>query len=156
MRELSRDADIEVGVSPDAAGMEPVLFAAAELRRYLGTILGIDICEADEAEHATFLLQVREAEALGDEGYEIAVQGRRVILTGGSPLGVLFGVYHFLERFGGCRFSGLGPDGEHVPRQDAVPLPEQPVRRRPELWYRSLQFFYSEPKAAAFKALGMN
>lgn len=147
MAELTQEMKMDVGVSEDAAGLEPVAFAAQELRSYLGRILDVEVGHAGKADQATFVLQIKPSEALGDEGYEIAAQNGQVVVTGGSPLGVLFGVYYFLERFGGCRFSGLGPDGEYVPRQKRVSLPDQPVQRKPELWYRSLQFFYSEPKA---------
>src|SRR5690606_9245708 len=58
-----------------------------------------------------------------------------------------FGTYEFLRRFGGCRFSDLGPHGEYVPRKDRFDLESGPLRISPKLRYRGLQFsFYEDPE----------
>ncbi|MBI3945614.1 MAG: DUF4838 domain-containing protein, partial [Armatimonadetes bacterium] len=58
--------------------------------------------------------------------------------AGGNP-GAVFGVYEFLRRYGGCRFSGLGPDGELVPSRTSITAGGLPLRRKPKLWYRGPQ-----------------
>ncbi len=120
----------------------PVQFAAEELRSYLGRILGVSL--AEHSPGPAIRLQVRSDAELGDEGFEIRAEGANCWITGGAPLGVLFGAYEFLRRCGGCRFSDLGPDGEHVPRRAVIEVPREPLRLKPQLWYRGLQFIYTE------------
>lgn len=123
---------------------EPVHFAATELRHYLGRILGVDIPGAAKRDLPVIRLRTSADPELGDEGYEFTADGRTLCITGGGPLGVVFGVYEFLRRYAGCRFSGLAPDGELIPRKQEVRVDELPLRKTPSLWYRGFQF-YSQP-----------
>ena len=42
--------------------------------------------------------------ALGDEGLEIRIEKKRILISGGRPRGTLYGVYEFFERYMGCEF----------------------------------------------------
>ena len=39
-----------------------------------------------------------------EESFRLHAEGNRLVITGGGPRGVLYGVYELLERFGGCRW----------------------------------------------------
>ncbi|MBI3945178.1 MAG: DUF4838 domain-containing protein, partial [Armatimonadetes bacterium] len=116
-------------------------FAASELARYLGQILGKPLSVGAAAAGAPRIVLEKVADKdLGDEGYEFAAEGNTLRLRAGGDLGAVFGVYEFLRRYGGCRFSGLGPDGELVPSRKSVTAEGLPLRRKPKLWYRGPQF----------------
>ncbi len=124
-------------VQTDAHAPAPVCRAAGDLRQYLRRILG-----GSAAGDGRITLAVRPDAALGDEGYEMTLAGRDLVIAGGGPLGAAFGAYEFLRRFCGCSFAGLGPDGEHIPERESITLDPAafPLRRTPALWYRGLQF----------------
>ncbi len=125
-------------VPPASAPME---FAAAELSRYLGRILDkpVSVGPASEGQTRIVIEKVPDPSPMGDESYEISADGSALRLRGGGDPGVVFGAYEFLRRYGGCRFSGLGPDGELVPRRSSVTAEGLPLTRKPTLWYRGPQ-----------------
>jgi len=125
----------------------PMGFAAAELARYLGQILGkpVAVGPAGEGQPRIVVEKVPDSSPMGDESYEIAADGAALRLRGGGDLGVVFGAYEFLRRYGGCRFSGLGPDGELVPRRSSITAEGLPLRRKPKLWYRGPQMSSRPP-----------
>ncbi len=125
----------------------PVRFAAQELRSYIARILGAPVPE--QAAGPTIQLDMAPDAGLGDEGFELRADGAAFRIRGGGALGTLFGAYEFLRRFGGCRFSDLAPDGEHVPRRSTIEAPRELLRLTPRLWYRALQFIYTEDPALA-------
>jgi len=120
---------------------QPVAFAASELRRYLGQILDVDLAGTRTGVGCpTIQVSVSSDMDLTDEGYELKADGDTFSITGGGDPGVVYGVYEFLRRYGGCRFSDLGPDGEYVPRAPRIEAKAEPIRMKPKLWYRGLQF----------------
>jgi len=124
---------------------EPMALAAAELRSYLGRILRTKLPTKPPGDDTpTIHLCIAEDAGLSDEGYELHARGNSYRITGGGQLGLLFGAYEFLRRWGGCRFSDLGPDGEHVPRKQRIEADAGPLRMKPKLWYRGLQFYFGE------------
>jgi hypothetical protein len=80
---------------------------------------------------------------LGDEGFEFKVHRNVCRITGGGPLGLVYGAYELLRRCG-CRFSDLAPDGEFVPRKACLEIETGTFRLKPVLWYRGLQFSFRE------------
>jgi len=123
---------------------EPVAFASRELVRYLERVLGREPMVSGSAEGPAIVLELTHDPGLGEEGYEVRVDGEAVTIRAQEPVGIVFGSYYFLTRFVGCRFSGLAPDGEYVPRRGRVEVEEGVTRRRPRLWYRGLQFAKTE------------
>jgi hypothetical protein len=126
-------------LSLEGSSSESARFAVAELRRYLTQILGEQTGSASAIQ-----LRVDASAGLTDEGYSWHAKGNDVHLTAGGELGLVFGVYAFLRDVCGCRFCGLGPDGEFIPRHTELRASCTPVRREPKLWYRSLEFYYYE------------
>jgi hypothetical protein len=116
---------------------EPRRFASEELERYLRQM---------EIEETHITLAVDSKIGLSDEGYQWEPDGTGGIrLASGGDLGLVFGVYALLRDLGGCRFSGLGTDGEYIPRRHALDSVQHPVRREPKLWYRGIQFATINP-----------
>ena len=131
-------------VELDGTGTGPMRFAAAELARYLERVLGAPMADRAEAGAPRIVLRTTPAGDLGDEGYEIAADGATLTITGGGDAGGVYGVYDFLRRCAGCLFSGLGPDGESVPRRETVEFAGPPLRMTPRLWYRGLPLSFAE------------
>jgi hypothetical protein len=121
-------------------------FAAGEITRYLGMILGHSLPEAESANAPRIVLTKEAGAELGEEGYRITAEGRTLTICGGGDAGVVYGSYYFLRAVGGCRFSGLGPDCEYVPRRDGIVFSGQPIEMKPRLWYRGIQLWYAEQK----------
>ena len=118
---------------------EPMEFAAAELMRYVARVLGKPIPVVAAQGAPRILIGKANDPELGDEGHELSVANRTLTIRGGGDAGVVYGVYELLRRGCGCRFSGLGPDGEHVPQRTHIELKDSSIRMEPRLWYRGLQ-----------------
>lgn len=71
-------------------------------------------------------IEIRTADSLGDEGYEISVEGNRILLSGGTTRGVINAVYALLEEDLGCRFYTT--DSVRLPRGNSLVI--APVERR--------------------------
>lgn len=129
---------------------EPLTFAAAELKRYLEQILNTQLPNSSSDRNIPCIyLSINSALDLTNEGYEFHGEGKTFYITGGGPLGVVFGVYEFLRRHCGCKFSDLGTDGEYIPRHTFISVPSTKVQQKPVLWYRALQQFEKEDAETA-------
>lgn len=52
----------------------------------------------------------------GDEAFYIKSDGKRIVIGGRKPIGVLYGVYTFLGKYLGVHWFHPGPDGEYCPK----------------------------------------
>ena len=119
------------------------------LNDYLGRIFGKKLRVIPEHQHDGTIPAVyvgntafairNGAAGLASEEHFIKTAGNSLILTGGRPRGVLFGVYEFLERFAGCR--KLAVDAEFVPRRKSITVPEKEIYRAQP--YFSARFLFS-------------
>ena len=121
--------------------------AVEELTTYLQKMTGAKFAVISEGEFAgtgaaLYVGQTafaREAgvdfAALGEEEWVIRTVDGSLIITGGRPRGTLFGVYEFLEQYGGCAW--LDEDSEIVPERPDWELPAIDVRDKPAFWSRS-------------------
>ena len=139
---VSRQAPPFIQCQADAS--EPMRFAASELARYLERVLGAPMAAREEDRAPRIILETTSDSDLGDEGYRIAADDAALTITGGGDAGVVYGVYDFLRRYAGCLFSGLGPDGEFVPRRETVEFVGPRLRMKPQLWYRGLPLYFFE------------
>ena len=125
-------ADCAVVVSEKAS--PSVRFAAQELCDCVRRMTGVTLKQATDAEtlsgKAVLIGQTAWSgefagnglDALGDEGFRIAVKGNRLHVLGSDVRGALYGVYELLERFGGCGW--FSPNCTVVPEVDAFAVPE--------------------------------
>jgi len=117
---------------------ESLWFAGDELLRYARIMFGKDLRFSENSVFAIGLDP--DDKALGAEGYRVRIGPAAIRVSGGSPLGALYGVYSFLRDFCGCCFAAPGANGEFVPEVGELRLPEAEVCRNPLLSYRGMQF----------------
>lgn len=96
--------------------------AVDELQKYLKMLSGADFpIVTDDTPKAEREIVVgfcarpgcKEVKKLGDEGFTIRTDGKRLLILGSEVRGALYGVYTFLEKFCGCRF--FAADFEKIP-----------------------------------------
>ena len=141
----------EIVIPADAS--ESVRFAAEELRDYLQRITGSSeriVVRGDRLpETRSFVLECG-TDGTGADGFRLVSRPPHLHIIGSAERGVLYGVYEFLETYGGCRWYSRTT--EIVPKKDAVTWPtdldrtEKPAfRMRAPFWYEPL----ADPKFAA-------
>ena len=145
--ELARDGTTAyVVVRPDPASSDEE-FGANELATYLKRVTGATFRVVPESDpdkspaiyvgNTTFAArQGIDVSGFGPEEWLIRTVGNDVILVGGTPPGVLYAIYEFLERQVGCRW--LDEDTEVVPKHTVLRIPQLDVRRKPAFWCRDI------------------
>ena len=107
--------------------------AASELRNYIkkmsGAFLEIVTDDTPKAEKELIVGRTNrdfkgkyDKDELGDDGFIIKTEEKRLFLIGGEPRGTLYAVYTYLENYLGCRFYTA--DFEKVPTYSALPFTE--------------------------------
>ena len=107
--------------------------AASELRNYIKKMSGafLEIVTDDTPKSEKELIVGRtnrdfkakfDKDELGDDGFIIKTEEKKLFLVGGAPRGTLYAVYTYLEEYLGCRFYTA--DFEKVPTYDALPFTE--------------------------------
>gem|GEM_PF-511961 len=93
-----------------AKGASPVeINSAGLLAEYLNEITGLDYAAKQAEPSGTKEIIVgqfsgEDVSDLGEEGFLIKSEGENIIITGGNPRGTIYGVFHFLEKYFGCRW----------------------------------------------------
>jgi len=86
--------------------------AALELQSYLRQISGAELpIQSDTTDASKFEIIIGNTarperiavDSLGDDGFTIKTVNNKLVITGGSRKGTLYGVYAFLETYLGCR-----------------------------------------------------
>ncbi len=72
-------------------------------------------------------------ESLGDEGFALRTEGKRLVIAGGRKRGTMYGVYTFLEKLG-CRW--FTRDIRRIPRAPDIAIPPLNEDHRPSFEYR--------------------
>ena len=114
-------------------------YAANEMQRYIYQISDayLPVRGPGSGTDAQRVIRISaDATALGSlDGFSVATRGNHVRISGGSPLGAVYGTYAFLESLG-CRWCWPGPDGEVVPKHDPLVVPELDIREKPDFKIR--------------------
>lgn len=99
--------------------------AAADLQSWIAEMTGatIPLTSVRGEQNA---IEIATDDSLGDDGYEISVKGKRILLSGGKKRGVINAVYALLEEDLGCRFYTR--DSVRLPKSDSLVI--APVERR--------------------------
>ena len=108
----------------------PLDVARAEYAKYCRMITG------GEGPRATFAVD-ESLDKTHDE-YRIVTDGDGVKFTGASGRSVLYAVYDFLERRGGCAWFW---DGDRVPQMPVIDCSGLDVREKARFEYRGLRYF---------------
>lgn len=133
--------------------------AAGELQRYLETITGIRLPVTDAAAPPSpceFLIGRTgrsfraDVAGLTDDGFAVRRCGGLTAIEGTCGRSTLYGVYYFLETYGGCRFYAR--DCEVLPSPGAFRLPDAiDDRCSPALSFRDVDWFEAHDAAFAAK-----
>lgn len=76
--------------------------------------------------------------ALKEDGFLIKTDSSRLIITGGSEKGSLYGVYSFLEKYLGCRL--YDPRVKIIPKQTTIQLPAINDQQAPVIAFRDTHY----------------
>lgn len=118
-------------------------YAVEELQRWLKEMTGADFALAtagDPAVEPLIVLSLGETgkkyagKALGLEGYALETSGKSLLITGGGPRGLLYGVYGLLEDHFGCHW--FTPEVSSIPKKDPLVLGDLKEAINPPLEYR--------------------
>lgn len=91
---------------------------------------------------------------LSTEEWKIESVGDGVRLSGGSPRGVLYAVYHYLEECCGVRWWTFRE--EDVPKLKKLPLENIKLQGKPTFAYRSIFSLYARDKGAFAARMRLN
>ena len=127
--------------------------AAEELALYLGKITNtappavsqeggssrcaVFLLTADQAKKRNILPEKKLAE-LADDGFLLHVSGNKLYVIGSNPLGVLYGAYEVVKRYGKIRFLSPGKDGEYYTEKASISIPEGTLLCNPAFPYRNV------------------
>jgi len=131
--------DYRIVVAMDASMQD--LHAARQLQRYVAEITGVDLqIVSDENalgdrevvvgfnRHADCIDPALRHESFGPEAFRIRTYGARLVIVGGSPRGVLYGVNTLLTDEFNCRW--FTPSLRRIPKVERLVLP--PINRHYE------------------------
>jgi len=156
---LSRQgkSDYRIVISKTAANMEQ--HAAEELQKFLEEIsqaklpIVTDDSPMTECEiilgvnrHLQTLNIPISFDELGNEGFVLRTVGKHLIIVGGPILGVLYGVYTFLENYLGCRW--FSSKVSHIPKQNDIMIGPINDTQKPALDFREV--YYSDAMELEF------
>lgn len=141
----SSKQSIVIGVSDDATETE--MFAAKEIRRYvyLRTNQLLEVRKYSEAKNPDIWLRV--ADSLEKEEFVLITESddgdKKLDITGGSAIAVLYGAYEFAEQLG-IRFY---LHGDVIPDSKvAFSIPDLNIRKKPVFKLRGIQPFHDFPE----------
>lgn len=120
--------------------------AAEELAGFLREVTGAAF-PIEAAAGPAIQLNIDSESGLGPEAFTIRTAGRNLEITGGGPSGLLYGVYHFLERYAGVRW--YGPDYTLTPHRPTLRLPAIDDRQAPRFTYREVFTRHADDPAYA-------
>jgi len=131
----------QILVAPDA--LPAVAYAAQELQQWLEKMTGVAlpiVHEGNPAEKPMIVVgrhpnaPVIDKKERGAEDYLIKTEGPSLYIDGGSPRGVLYGVYGLLDDHLGCRW--FTPEVTHIPGRPELILDAIHEEKSPALEYR--------------------
>lgn len=125
--------------------------AAKVLQDYLFRITGVLLptgFDSDEEKNTEILIGKANRpqtdtiayDVFGRDGLLIRTTGKKLIITGGSKKGVLYGVYTFLDKYLGCR--KFAADVTYVPKKNAITLKKIDDTQIPAFTFR--EAYYNE------------
>lgn len=112
--------------------------AAGELQHWIKEMTGATL-KIGSARSGKSCFAIRTDSGLGGEGYSIAVQRGRIVLTGGRTRGTANAVYALLEEDLGCRF--YTNNSIHLPKAENLSIAPVPRRYVPQLKIRDPYYY---------------
>jgi hypothetical protein len=144
---VARDGVSAVAITIPHEASPATRYAGEELQRFLQEMTGAPIAleTADgrlskgvlvvgPVDRAEALLHDLDLEAFGNEEYVLRGDGTCLVIAGGAPRGLLYGVYGLLEDHLGCRW--FTSEVRRIPKAPRLVLPVLDERVVPALEYR--------------------
>lgn len=113
--------------------------AASELQKYLEEMSGARLPIVAKCASKTCILLQPDAGAMGAEESRLRTDGKHLIISGGRPRGVMYGVYGLLDKLG-CRW--YTSTVSRIPKRRTIELPALNQTLKPDFEYR--EPFYTE------------
>lgn len=145
-------ARCDIVVAVDAGPVER--HAASELARYLEKITGakVAIRTAPAANRYPVFLGLPESPGIpvspaikarmseiALQGFMLAADANGLRVIGRRPIGVLYGAYHLLKRYGGVRWFAPGEANEYCPGLSTVTVPDGILVSNPSFAFRTME-----------------
>ena len=117
--------------------------AAGELARYLGKISGGVAPEIGTEPKGGFypvklvLLNEKDNKNYNHEGFSITADATGITVSAIRPVGIIYGVYEILKRYGGIRWLLPGDDGEYFTVTPTIIVPDGKLYVAPSFRDRS-------------------
>lgn len=130
-----------------------VEIASSDLSFYLDNILGakITIVSKSKSNKSEIILQKLQTHTMKEDSFKIEVKKDKLYIKAENERGLLFGVYHFLDHYLGCKF--LAPDFDFIPHFNTKTIDEVVDTQEPAFVYRELFYKESDDPVFAFKLL---
>ena len=121
-------------------------FAAEELQKYIRSCLHVKLNITKSVSTPQVLSLGKTAARAGaaccvnvkdlkNDGFVIFSDGKNVYFDAATSRGILYAAYEYVERFFGVRF--LTAKSEHVPKSDALPIPDEEIVSEPSFAMRT-------------------
>ncbi len=126
-------------LAPDAGPVER--HAAEELSVYLGKIAGGPApAIGTNAVDGTYpvRLTVQAQAGLDSEGFALKAGPDGLQIIGAEPIGVLYGAYEILKKYGGIRWLFPGEEGEYFTVRPTISMPRGTTLKNPDFTCRDI------------------
>jgi hypothetical protein len=123
-------SDVAILLTPSATPLERL--AAEELKRYIGELFGLEatVGDASASTNCVFRLLVLDSSEGGDQRILLRPEEDGLLIGGGSPRAVLWGVYELVERWG-VRYL---TSGDVLPKEPgSFRVPETEIKLEPNM-----------------------
>ena len=115
--------------------------AANELAKFLGRISACPLPEIStreiEGKYPVRLQLVTDSE-VSEQGFLLDVRPDAMIIGGRQSIGVLYGVYEVLKKYGGIRWLIPGDEGEYFIVKSSILVPEGRTAKNPDFAFRDI------------------
>jgi len=122
-------------------------FAAQQLQKYIAKSTGwfVPVLDSDclagrVVIHVGNKLGNSFADSAGEDDYVMKSSGGRLVLSGATSRATLYSVYHFLEKYMGCRWYFPDPAEEIVPANDIAAIKEVASKGLDEYFSPSMKY----------------
>ena len=127
-----------------AQGDDPTIrYAAEELSLYLGKIGGGKapaIADKAESGRSSVVFQLDKNPKIHKHGFQLETKGNTLYVRAQRPLGLLYGAYEILKKYGGIRWIHPGPQGEFFKVKSEISVPDVSKISNPSFEIRTFHF----------------
>ena len=130
--------------------LQKILSKPMKISNKLKSVENSIILIMQDSEAAKKLSFYKELKGLKQDSFIIRSEDKNIIIAGTNHRALFYGVYHFLERYLGCKF--LSKDFEFIPKKEYVVLSKIDDIQSPYFLYREFFSKESDDTSFAFKS----